>query len=138
MKPFSYGRRLIDERQQYRRWVDPRYRDLRLADVVAYLEHRGWRRVPPDRPHFLVFQEPGLPPNGERPFYQFVPDSEAYDDYGQRMFELLTGVAEFEDRQARDVIDDILRLGRQGRNGNGAADVTLNVKGPFREDSQIS
>jgi hypothetical protein len=33
-----------------------------------------------------------------RPLCQYVPDSEAYDDYPARMFELLTGVAEVEER----------------------------------------
>src|SRR5579884_2492804 len=108
MKPFSYGRRLLDERQRSRRWIDPRYQSLRLADIVSYLEAHGWRQVPPDRPHVLVFQEPGKPPDGQTPFYQFVPDSEEYDDYAQHVFDLVTGVAEVEDRQASAVIDDIL------------------------------
>jgi hypothetical protein len=110
MNRYIYGRRLIDERNQYRRWIDPRIRTLRLADVIAYLRQRGWTEVPPDREGFLVFQEPpGSDANGS-PFYQFVPDSENYDIYPRLMFELLTGVAEIEDRQASEVIDDILRL----------------------------
>jgi hypothetical protein len=118
MKPFSYGRRLLDERQRLRRWIDPRYRSLRLPDVVAYLEAHGWQKVTPDRPRCLVFQEPGNPPQGQKPFHQFVPDSEEYDDYPQGIFELLTGLAEVEDRQVSAVIDDILALaGRNGAHG---------------------
>jgi hypothetical protein len=110
MKRYIYGRRFIEERDQYRRWIDPRYRSLRLADVIAYLLHRGWTQVPPDREGALVFQEPPNPGAEGEPFYQFVPDSEDYRSYTRLMFELLTGVAEFEDRQASEVIDDILRL----------------------------
>jgi hypothetical protein len=118
MKRYIYGRRYIDERDQYRRWIDPRVRTLRLADVIAYLRYRGWKQVPPDREGSLVFQEPpNAGPKSER-FYQFVPDSEDYDIYPRLMFELLTGVAEFEDRQASEVIDDILRMaGRDSSNG---------------------
>jgi hypothetical protein len=110
MKRYTYGRRFVDERNQYRRWIDPRIRSLRLADVIAYLLHRGWTQVPPDREGFLVFQEPPNAGAEGEPFYQFVPDSEQYDIYPRLMFELLTGLAEFEDRQASEVIDDILRL----------------------------
>jgi hypothetical protein len=110
MTRYVYGRRLIDERNLYRRWIDPRVRTLRLADVLAYLRQRGWTQVPSDREGFLVFQEPpGTGPEGGV-FYQFVPDSEKYDIYPRLMFDLLTGVAEAEDRQAVVVIDDILRL----------------------------
>jgi hypothetical protein len=31
----QYVRRSIDPRHQYRRWIDPRYRSLRLADVMT-------------------------------------------------------------------------------------------------------
>jgi len=105
-----YLRRSIDPRDQYRRWIDPRHGSLRLADVIAYLHQRGWKPLPPDRPGFLAFQEPtGESVNG-RPVCQHVPDSEEYDNYAPLMFELITGLAEFEDRQASEVIDDILRL----------------------------
>jgi hypothetical protein len=56
----------------------------------------------------LAFQEPtGEVVDGRR-LCQFVPEDEHADDYPLRMFELLTGLAEFEDRQASQVIDDIL------------------------------
>jgi len=106
----QYVRRSIDPVNQYRRWIDPRAGALKLAAVTAYLRQRSWRELPPDRPGMLAFQEPtGATANG-KPLCQFVPDSEEYDDYPVRMFELLTGLAEFEDRQASEVIDDILRL----------------------------
>jgi hypothetical protein len=115
---FQYGRRFIEPRQRYRRWIDPRVASLRVADVAAYLRQRGWKEVTPDRPHCRVFEEPGTPP-GQDPFYQFLPDPEHYADYGQQMFDLLTGLAEFEDRHASAVIDDVLELAGQEQQGNG-------------------
>ncbi len=108
-----YYRRSIDPRDQYRRWIDPRVRGLRLQDVITYLERRGWKKLPPDRKGLLAFQEPGGTVVDSHPVCQFVPDAEGYDNYGQLMFELLTGLAEFEGRQATGVIDDI--IGRQVR-----------------------
>ncbi len=116
-----YGRRLISPPNQYRRWIDPRVHSLRLADVTAYLLGRGWTQVPPDRPGFLVFQEPNFEGSHEEPYYQFVPESEDGSDYPLRMFELITGVAEAENRQASEVIDDIVRPGEGRRNGVGQA-----------------
>ncbi len=114
----QYLRRSIDPRNQYRRWIDPRFRALRVADIVAYLLHRGWKQLSPDRKAMLAFQEPGGELVDGRPLCQFVPDSEQYSDYPPRIFELLSGLAEFEDRQASVVIDDILRLaGRDVPNG---------------------
>jgi hypothetical protein len=113
----QYMRRSLDPRDQYRRWIDPRHGSLRLADVVAYLHQRGWKPLPPDRPGLLAFQEPtGELVNG-KPVCQFVPDSEEYDNYAMLMFELITGLAEFEDRPASEVIDDILRLAGRDLSG---------------------
>ena len=105
----QYLRRTIDPRDRYRRWIDPRLGSLRLEDVIGYLLRRGWKQLPPDRPGLLAFQEPsGNLVNG-KPVCQFVPDSDEYDSYSMQMFELITGLAEYEDRQASEVIDDILR-----------------------------
>jgi hypothetical protein len=122
MSFYQYARRFIDPRNQYRRWIDPRVRTLRSADVAGYLIGHRWLEVPPDRPGFRVFQEPpGAEKDGE-PFYQFVPDSEQSKDYPLRMFELLTGLAEFEDRQASEVIDDIVRSAGPGDPRGAAQD----------------
>jgi hypothetical protein len=113
-----YLRRSLDPREQYRRWIDPRLRSLRVANVVAYLEGHGWKPLPPDRPALRAFQEPTGATVDGRPLCQFVPDSEADDNYAQLMFELITGLAEYEDRQAREVIDDIQQqAGRDPANG---------------------
>jgi hypothetical protein len=109
----QYLRRPIDPRNPYRRWIDHRHRSLRLGDVIAYLLQRGWKLLPPDRHGLLAFQEPTTELVNGKPVCQFVPDSEEYDNYTTLMFELLTGLAEFEDRQASEVIDDILRLARR-------------------------
>ncbi len=114
-----YHRRCEDPNYPFRRWIDLRYRSLRVADVVAYLENRNWKPMPPDRPGFLIFQEP-TNPAGEEPLYQFVPDSEEYGDYRQRMFELLSGLAEVEDRQVSAIIDDILHTAAERKQVNGA------------------
>ena len=120
MTQHRYGRRIIPERQRYRRWIDPRVWTLRVAAVVAYLREKGWKEVDPDRAHFRIFEEP-YPAEGTIRAYQFVPTFEQEPGYGQQMFELLTGLAEFEDRQAAVVIDDILRLAKAGPQGNGFA-----------------
>jgi hypothetical protein len=109
---YVYARRFIDPNNLYRRWLDPRIHTLRLADVVAYLRERGWAELPPDRPGYRVFREPPEHEIPGGPYCQFVPDSEA-DDLPLRMFELITGLAEVEDRQASEVIDDILRQAKQ-------------------------
>jgi hypothetical protein len=114
-----YARRSIDPRNQYRRWIDPRVRTLRVAEITAYLEQRGWKELPADRPGYRAFQEPGGEVVDGRPLCQFVPDTEE-TDLPLRLFELLTGLSEVEDRQASDVIDDILRLTAE-RKGNGLA-----------------
>jgi hypothetical protein len=53
-----YHRRFIDPQNQYRRWIDPRVRILRVADVTTYLIKRGWTPVASDRPGFSIYQEP--------------------------------------------------------------------------------
>ena len=115
-----YYRRSIDPRDQYRRWIDPRVRDLQLQDVIGYLDRRGWKRLPTDRKGFFAFQEPGRTEVDGHPVCQFVPDAEGCDNYGQLMFELLTGLAEFEGRQASEIIDDMV----------GQRTVPLQANGP--------
>lgn len=117
----QFVRRFIDPRHEFRRWIDPRIQTLRTADLIAYLRSRGWKALPPDRNGLLAFQEPTGATAEGRPFCQFVPLYEDYNDYPRMVFELLTGLAEFEDRQASEVIDDILRL-THGSETNGASE----------------
>jgi hypothetical protein len=71
-------------------------------------------------PGFLAFHEPTGESVNSQPVCQFVPDSEEYDNYAPLMCERITGLAEFEDRQASDVIDDLLRLADRDRPGGAA------------------
>ncbi len=113
----EYYRRHLDDRQVHRRWMDPRIHAVRVANVQAYLVHHGWKQVPPDRPHVLVFQEPIEDKEG--PLYQWIPDSEQRRDYTQCIYELIAAIAEIEDRYAGDVLTDILRQPADGVSTNG-------------------
>ncbi len=101
-----YHRRFLDDREKHRRWVDPRLCSVRVAQLRAYLRSKGWKEVPTDRPGFFVFEEPAS--DGEERLYQFVPESEGWEGYPAQVYDLIAGVAEFEDRYAGDVLSDIL------------------------------
>lgn len=103
----TYYRRHLDDSEVHRRWMDPRLRQVRVANIVAYLRSKGWKPMPPDSPHEFVFQEPDLAPDG--PLYQWVPVTEQRRDYLARIYELLAALGEIEDRYAGDVLTDILR-----------------------------
>jgi len=118
----EFVRRYIDPRHVYRRWVDPRLGSLKPADLITYLRGHGWKELPPEKNGLLAFQEPTGATAEGRPYCQFVPLHEDYNDYRQVVFELITGLAEFENRQASAIIDDILRPTRDGQ-PNGVAKV---------------
>jgi hypothetical protein len=103
----KYSRRYLDDREKYRRWVDPRLYSVRPADLQAYLLHEGWKPVPADRQGVLVFQEPAVSEDG--PLYQFVPLDEAWEGYPAQVYELIAALAMIEDRYAGDVLTDILK-----------------------------
>jgi len=88
------------------RWVDPRIRSVRVADVKDYLLRHRWRLKLYPRPELLVFEGP-LDDDG-KPIVQVLPSSETYADYNQRLLELVTALAIIEDRHAVDVLNDIL------------------------------
>lgn len=112
----TYHRRSLDDREVHRRWIDPRLYAVRVADLQAYLLRKGWKPVAPDRPHVLVFQEPGTEEDG--PLYQFVPDSEQGRDYPAQVYELIAALVDIEDRYAGDVLTDIFRpAGPEAPNG---------------------
>jgi hypothetical protein len=115
-----YSRRYLDDREKHRRWVDPRLYSVRAADLQAYLLHKGWKPVPPDRPGVQVFQEPAVSADG--PFYQFVPLDETWEGYPAQVYELVAALAMIEDRYAGDVLTDILQhsnAGATSANGPG-------------------
>jgi hypothetical protein len=113
----KYCRRRLDDRAMNRRWLDPRLRQVRVANVVAYLRSKGWKPVPPDSPNVLVFQEPAL--DAEGPLYQWIPEDEQRRDYVARIYELLAALGEIEDRYAGDVLTDILRQPVESIAANG-------------------
>jgi hypothetical protein len=88
------------------RWVDPRVRSVRVADVQAYLLGRGWKRKPSPNPKTLIFEEP--PIDGGKPFYQVIPASEDFSDYLRHITELITTLSEIEDRHPVELLNDIL------------------------------
>jgi hypothetical protein len=119
----QYSRRYLDDREKHRRWVDPRLASVRAADLQAYLLHKGWKPMPPDRPGVLVFQEPPLSEDG--PFYQFVPLDEEWEGYPAQVYELIAALAMIEDRYAGDVLTDILQHSTAAAtSGNGPAGPT--------------
>jgi hypothetical protein len=120
----EYYRRHLDDRQVHRRWIDPRMFSVRIEAIQSYLLGKGWKSVPTDRPHVLVFQEPVVGPEG--PLYQWVPDSEHGRDFPQQVYELLAAIADVENRYAGDVLTDILRERREDSVKNGPG-VALNV-----------
>jgi hypothetical protein len=100
------------------RWVDPRVKTLRVAEVQAYLRQHGWSHRPGSRPQQLVFEKPAAA-SGEAAVVA-VPASEQFPDYPQRILEVVTELAEIEDRYAVDVLNDILRA-QTPPEPNGAA-----------------
>lgn len=119
----KYISRYLDDRDVLRRWMDPRLPTVGVAQIQAYLLRRGWKLVPPDRPHVLVFQEPSGEEDG--PLYQFVPDSEQRRDYAARIYELLAALAEIEDRSAGEVLTDILQPTASGSMSTNGPDISM-------------
>jgi hypothetical protein len=103
----KYSRRYLDGREKHRRWIDPRLYSVRPADLQAYLVHKGWKPVPPDRPGFLVFEEPTHGEGG--PLYQFVPLDEAWEGYPAQVYDLIAALALIEDRYAGDILAEVLK-----------------------------
>lgn len=121
----QYSRRHLDDHEVHRRWIDPRLRQVRVASIVAYLRSKGWKPMPPESPHELVFQEPVLDPDG--PLYQWVPVTEQRRDYLARIYELLAALGEIEDRYAGDVLNDILRQSSESVPADGSS-VPLSIE----------
>jgi hypothetical protein len=93
------------------RWVDPRVDRVRVPDVQAYFERRGWTLEPNPNPNLLLFERPA---RGKRAgFPLLVPASEKLADFRQRIVELLTTLSELEDRHPVCVLDDVLQANGQ-------------------------
>lgn len=95
------------------RWVDPRVRDVRVADIRSYLLGHGWRAGPSPNPRTLVFQR--SLGHGKDPFLQAIPAHEDFSDYPRLIAEFITTLSEIEDRHPIDLLNDI--LGQAGEEG---------------------
>jgi hypothetical protein len=121
----QYIRRLRDDREVHRRWIDPRMYEVRVVDIRKYLQRKGWKEVAPDRPGVIVFQEPTVGEDG--PLYPWIPDSEQARGYSQAIYELVAALAEIEDCYAGDTLAEILELSEKApvsANGPGRSPKT--------------
>ena len=88
------------------RWIDPRIRLVKAANVHAYLLVHGWEPKPSPRPQVLVFKEPAGH-EGEA-VLQTVPANDGVSDCTDALMRVITNLAVVEDRSAVDVLNDIL------------------------------
>jgi hypothetical protein len=92
------------------RWVDPRVRAVRLADLRAYLLGRGWKLRPSPNPKTLLFERPGI--DSANSLVQAIPSSEDFSDYSRHIAEFITVLSEIEDRHPVAVLEDMLQQRR--------------------------
>jgi hypothetical protein len=108
-------------------WVDPRILQVRPADAEAYLLRRGWKPLGPTaaNPDLLLFDGPG---EGEGNPILSVPVLMDQGPDFQRMIDLVTELALFENRYAGDVLNDILQQAACGQPASpNGADQTSDV-----------
>jgi hypothetical protein len=86
-------------------WIDPRVAQIRSAAAQAYLRSKGWKPLTTTQPNLLPFDSPV---EGDESTVAIVPVQEQGRDYTQRMIELITAVALFENRYAPEVVSDML------------------------------
>jgi hypothetical protein len=98
------------------RWVDSRVRQVKVADLEAYLLGHGWVLHPNPNHDLLRFERPAED-NGDAVF-QMVPAKDDPREYPQRIVELITTLSELEDRHPVKVLDDILHASADALNGN--------------------
>jgi hypothetical protein len=91
------------------RWVDPRVRLVRVANIQAYLLGRGWKTGPAPNAKTLLLEAPTA--DGDEPVRLAMPSSEEFSDYPSLVAELITTLSEIEDRHPVDVLNDILGQG---------------------------
>jgi hypothetical protein len=76
-------------------------RRLRLADIRAYVENRGWTRVKDFRGSLAVFKR------GQNLDQLLVPMNPAYEDFAQKMGSAVRKIAESENRTLEAVLEDL-------------------------------
>ena len=101
------------------RWVDPRIRLVRLADLKAYFLRKGWTLKPNPNPNLLRFEEKKQ--GKRRPIFQMIPASDQSDDFRQRVMELLTTLSELEGRHPVEVLNEVLQAGERSPGQNTEA-----------------
>ncbi len=85
-------------------WIDPRVVQLEPVQAKAYLARRGWKSLgPAGNPLLEMFEGPDDTPA------VLVPLETDQGPMLQRMIELVSELARFEDRWAVDVLDEILQ-----------------------------
>ncbi len=88
-------------------WIDPRIVQLGPAEARAYLTRRGWNSLgPANNPILEVFEGPGE--RDDMPTL-LVPLKTDQGPMLQRMIDLVSELAHFEDRSAVDVLNDMLQ-----------------------------
>jgi hypothetical protein len=88
------------------RWVDPRVRDVRVADIRGYLLPRGWKLLTSPNPDTLIFERSsGV---DKQSFIQAIPAHEGFSDYPRHIAEFLTTLSEIEGRHPVEILDELL------------------------------
>src|SRR5262249_53973411 len=93
-------------------WVDPRVRQVRVANIRAYLLGRGWKMCPAPNVKTLLLEAPTA--DGEEPLRLVLPSSEDFSDYSSLVAGLITTLSELEDRHPVEVLNDILGQAARG------------------------
>ncbi len=87
-------------------WIDPRVVQLGPAEAKDYLVRRGWKSLgPASNPVLEMFEEPG---ESEGTPSVLVPLEADQGPMLQRMIDLVSDLARFEDRWAVHVLSDML------------------------------
>jgi hypothetical protein len=89
--------------------------EVRVADICAYLESKGWVRKPWKRPEMLWFEGPL---EDGQPIMQLVPASEELADFQMRVGDLLLALSTIEGRTGPEVLQDIVNA-RKGQRPDG-------------------
>jgi hypothetical protein len=88
-------------------WIDPRIVHVATEHARAYLLQHGWKSLgPAANPIFEMFERPG---NGEGRPSVLVPLQLDEGPMLQRMIDLVSDLAQLEDRWAVAVLDDMLQ-----------------------------
>jgi len=86
-------------------WIDPRIENVRPLQAERYLLSHGWRSIPSPYRFFPGFEPPYRAEYTPR---VGIPLNTDGSDYIQRMIELVSDIAKFEERYAVDVLNEIL------------------------------